>query len=116
VYTLTEPRLTEAKPILEEFRTILHSKGKIDAIKFEWRLRKCLDVGTSRMKDLAEGLSKIERYRFLAVYYMENSRESKEIAPELEGVLARIYGIKSYHHPELSSKRAAFWDSMPKEE
>jgi hypothetical protein len=116
MYKVTERRLAKAEPILEEFRTILHSKGKINAREFEMKLRECWNVGYGEMKSLAEDLSTIERYRFLAVYYMEYSNGSRDVvASEFKEVLAKIYKIDYYHHPELSVKRDAFWDSMPKE-
>ncbi len=116
MYKVTENRLAKAKPILEEFRTILHSEGQINAKEFEMKLRECWNVGYVEMKSLAEDLSRIERYRFLAAYYMEYSNGSRNlVALEFENVLANIYKIDYYHHPELPVKRDAFWNSMPKE-
>ena len=115
MYRVTSRRLAMAQPILDTFTTEIHSKGRIDATRFEMALRECWDVGYQEMKDLAEDLLKMQEYRFLAAYYMENSNGSRDrVAMEFKEVLAKLYGIKWYDSPDREVKRKAFWSLMPK--
>ncbi len=115
MYRVTPRRLAKAQPILDAFAVQLHGKRAIDVTRFEMELRECWDVGYREMKDLAEDLLKMRRYRFLAAYYMENSNGSRDrVAAEFKEVLAKLYGIDWYESPERETKRKAFWDTMPK--
>jgi len=117
MYKVTERRLKKAEPILERFRMQLQKSGKVDAHRLELDLRECWNVGYQEMKWLAMGLAKLPRFRFLAVYYMENSNTGGRacVASEFKGVLARIYGVKAYHSEERDSKRDEFWKTMQTE-
>lgn len=68
------------------------------------------------MKSLAEDLSKNERYRFVAAFYMENSNGSRDmVASELKDVLEKLYGFDWHVSRDYEASRDKFWTSMPKE-
>ena len=116
MYKVTSRRLAKAEPILDQYRAELHRRGTIDVHAFETALRDCWNVGYKEMKDLAEHLSKIARYRYLAAYYMENSNGSRQlVAAEFKDVLAELYGLDWYDAKDREPRRKKFWVTMPKE-
>ncbi len=116
MYRVTPRRLKKALPILERHRGELHKSGQMDALVFEMELRECWDVGYQEMKSLAEDLSKNERYRFVAAFYMENSNGSRDmVASELKDVLEKLYGFDWHVSRDYEASRDKFWASLPKE-
>ncbi len=116
MYRVTPRRMKKALPILERHRAELHKSGRMDARGFEMELRECWDVGYQEMKSLAEDLSKNERYRFVAAFYMENSNGSRDmVASVLKDVLEKLYGFDWHVSRDYEAARDKFWASMPKE-
>lgn len=115
MYTLTEKRLEEAKPILNEFRDRLHSEGSIDALDFERRLIEGLGCGKVDFKEVSKQLLKTDEYLYLAAYHMENSNGPRDlVALEFKTSLAKIYGVDIYGSEGMEEARERFWDGMHK--
>lgn len=111
MYKLTDTRLEKARAILERYRAQLLAKGRFDAGLFEQELRKCWDIGYQTLKGVAIDMAKKARYKKVALYYMEHINGA-EVVCEFQGPLAKAYGVRSYHAPNLKMKRAQFWAAL----
>ena len=108
MYKLTPRRLEKAKDILEHYRETLFLRFTYNTDQFEKALRECWNLGYRELKDIATDMLKHERYKHIAVYYMEHSN-LPVVVSEFKPVLAKVYGIQCYHAPDLKQKREAFW-------
>jgi hypothetical protein len=112
MYRLTERRKAKADPILEKYNAQLHADGAISAMAFEKELCACWNVGYQSLKDIIKDLSKLDEYVYLAAYYMEHSNSGVGVVCEFQPVLAKLYGIKWYHGPDMKTAQKAFWAKM----
>ena len=114
MYRLTERRLAKALDILEKYRAQLRKCMRFEAGCFERELCECWGVGYREMKGLAEDMLKNERYRHVAVYYMEHSN-TPGVSDNFKDPLSRVYGIKWYNDPDMPEKRDMFWAKFKEE-
>ena len=109
MYRLTNRRLEAARPILDEYQTRLFSHQSFDAQALEYELREVWGIGYQELKDVAADMVKQDRYREVALFYMERSNPGTGVAAEFKPVLAKAYGVRSYDQPDRDAKREAFW-------
>ena len=112
MFRITERRLANAEAILEKYRGELFAKRSFDAQSFERELRDLWQTGYQEMKSVALQLLKNERYREIAVYYMEHSNPGTGVAAEFKVPLASVYGVKSFDGPEREQMQTRFWASV----
>ena len=112
--TLTEKRLTQAKPVLESNRKRLHESGKIDARQFEKELREVWDVKYLTFRTIIIDMAKNHsRYKYLVAYYIENENPNG-VGAHYRSALAKLYGMRRLADPEREKKKAAFWKRIGK--
>lgn len=108
MYKLTKRREAKALPILERAYESLVSHGGFDVGILERDLRDCWNIGYHELYDILEDAFKDERWRYVAVYYME--RIMPMLTSELRLALEKAYGIsKRGPCQEWDSYRDAFW-------
>ncbi len=112
MYRLTEKRLASAEAILGKYRAELFANRCFNAQIFERELRDLWQTGYQEMKSIALQLLKNERYREVAVYYMEHSNPGTGVAAEFKRALASLYGMESFHAVERDEMRKKFWASV----
>jgi hypothetical protein len=112
MYRLTQKRLASAEAILEKYRAQLFANKSFDARSFELELRHLWQTGYREMKWVAVQLLKNERYREVAVYYMEHSNPATAVATEFKRPLASIYGVKAFDAPEREQMQKKFWANV----
>ncbi len=112
MYRLTEKRLASAETIFENYRAKLFANRCFNAQIFERELRDLWKTGYQEMKSIALQLLKNERYREVAVYYMEHSNPGTGVASEFKLPLASLYGMKLFGAPEREEMRESFWASV----
>lgn len=108
MYRLTERRLQKAANILEKYRDQLHTRFHFDARQFEMELRECWGTGYRGIKSVVKDMLKNDRYRHVAVYYMEHAN-APVVVSEFKLPLAKVYGIRRYDSAETEQKRNEFW-------
>ncbi len=108
MYRLTKMRLQKAKPILEKYLAQLNQRYAFDVGGFESELKECWNLGYQELKGIAEDMSKNDRYRYLAIYYMEHSN-TPGIVSEFQPLLAKAYGISWYYDTDREKKQVEFW-------
>jgi len=108
---LTERRLRKAIPILEEYRDKFYRHLRFDTGLFEMELRDCLNLGYQGFKGVVKDMLRMTRYKYLALYYMENSNAPGPVS-EFWGPLAKAYGVRFYRAPDMEKKRSLFWDKF----
>ena len=57
-------------------------------------------------------MAKNERYREVAVYYMEQSNAGTGVASEFKSPLASVYGLKTFDAPERAEMQEKFWANV----
>jgi hypothetical protein len=107
MYRLTEKRLFKAETILEEYRDKLYRYCRFDAGQLDLALRKCWNIGYQELKSIMKDMLRHARYRYLALYYMQNI--SQLVVIEFKGPLANAYGSTRYDDPNTQQKRQSFW-------
>ncbi len=113
MYRLTTRRLQKAKDVLEKYRTLLRAKLAFDAGQLEHELRQCWDLGYQELKDIMADMLRHERYRHVAIYYMEHSN-CTGVVSEFQSPLAKVYGIRGYFDPDRQKKQQEFWAAFQK--
>jgi hypothetical protein len=108
MYRLTEKRLAAAAGVLEKYRAQLFAKRAFDADRFERELRDLWKTGYREMKAVAIQLLKNQRFREVAVYYMEHSN----VGAEFKVPLASVYGVKGFDVPERDEAQKRFWANV----
>ncbi|MCK4660338.1 MAG: hypothetical protein KAV82_12515 [Phycisphaerae bacterium] len=112
MYSLTEKRLASAEAILENYRAQLFAQRPFDAQSFERELRDLWQTGYQEMNSVALQLLKNERYREVAVYYMEHSNPGTGVAAEFKLPLASVYGVKTFDAPEREEMQKRYWANV----
>ena len=110
MYRLTPRRLQKAEPILEKYREKLYRLCHIESVALEVELRKCWNIGYQELKHIMEGLLRLERYRYLALYYMQNHNVC--VVTEFWAPLAKAYGSRKYDAEDTQKNRKKFWDNF----
>lgn len=114
MYRLTERRKAKAAPILEKYGAQLHQTGEIEVRRFEDALRDCWGIGYRELKDIIVEMSRMDEFKYLSAYYMENSNSGVGVVMEFQPALAKLYGIQHYHHKDLENRRKEFWKGLAK--
>jgi len=112
MYKLSDERFEKAKPILEKYRAQLHTTGRFNAEGLEKELRQCWKPGSREVKDVVMRLSKTDRYKYLAAYYMEHSDAGKKPLIEFWPTLSVLYGAEYYQSLMRVRKQKAFWSRL----
>lgn len=111
-YRLTNRRLLKATPILEEaFAFIVNNRAKSLPYDFEMKLRSCWNIGYQELKDVMADMLKYDRYKYLAVLYMETS-SCPGVVTEFQSVLRKLHGVKCYSPVTYSEDRKPFWEGF----
>lgn len=106
--SFTIRRQRAAYDILENYRKRLYQGDRFDQRALELELRKRWDTGYQFLKQVAHGMLLSSRYRYLAVYFMED--EYPCIVSEHSFYLQEIYGDMWRYCSEKDPKlRARFW-------
>ena len=108
MYRLTTNRLAKAKPILEKYRRKLYEDFSFDARMLEKELKECWDLGYQEIKQIAEEMLNMPRYKYVAIYYMEHGG-APGVVSEFQGLLAAVYGIRDYHAPDRDQISKELW-------
>ncbi|HUU11629.1 MAG TPA: hypothetical protein VM431_13965 [Phycisphaerae bacterium] len=111
MYRLTQPSMRKAELILEDYRKRLYKHFRFDARSLEIELRGCWNVGYQELKDIFRDMLRLDRYRYVAIYYMENISGSAVVS-EFQKPLAQAYGVRFFRAPEMQRKRKEFWDKF----
>jgi hypothetical protein len=111
MHRLTQRRLADVQPVLEEYRAELFNRRSFDARSLESELCLAWRLGYQELKSIMWDMVKLARYREVAAYYMEHS-SSTGVVVEFWEPLARLYGIEWYHAPERQEKRKKYWDEV----
>lgn len=115
MYRLTEIRLRKAEPILENYRRRLYERFRFEPGLLERELRECWNVGYQELKDIFKDMLKQERYRYVAIYYMENI-SGAAVVSEFWEPLAEAYGVRYFRAPDMEQKCEEFWKKFRNEE
>jgi hypothetical protein len=108
--SLTKSRLEKATPILERHRTKLMNEGDFRVSELESELKTCWGVGYTDLKSIMPEMLKNERFRLVAVRYMEQSNGGTIVVSSgFKGYLAEVYGIKNHDLEGVDAKKK-FWD------
>lgn len=105
---LTDRRFDEAKLILDRRRKTLLETGFLDAHGLERELRQLWGIGYQALKGIMIDLSNMDDYVLVAAKYMESGCPG--VVSEFKPTLAKLYGIRYYHAPEMAENRQEFWD------
>lgn len=110
MYKLTEQRLSTAETILDKYRELLLTRKQFNCNLFETELRSAWDLGYHEIKDILLDICKrFEKYRLVALYYMENQNPSGAVS-EFQTALATAYGTRDWHSTTAKEK-ADFWSN-----
>jgi len=108
MYKLTKRREAKALPILEGAYKSLVTRGGFEVHALERELRACWNIGYHELYDVLEDAFKDDRWRYVAVYYMERVLPSPTC--ELKHALAKAYGIERWSgDKQTQTARMAFW-------
>jgi hypothetical protein len=111
-YRLTEKRLLKATPILDEaFEYIVKNRAKRLPDGFEGELTRCWDITYQELKYFMKDMLELERYKYLAVLYMETSN-CTHIVSEFKKPLEHVHGLESYSHDTFPEERKPFWEEF----
>lgn len=109
MYKLTKIRETKAASILERAYQSLVNKGSFEVHSFERELRTCWNIGYHELYDVMEDALKDEKWKYVAVYYMERVNGPSPTC-ELKHALAKAYGVHRWNMTEDGRKaRMMFW-------
>lgn len=109
MYKLTKRREDKALTILVESHEALVVSGAFDVHDFERKLRDCWGVGYHELYAILDDACKDERWRYVAVYYME--RIMPALTMELRSALAKAYGMANQGEgSDWQVCRKKFWD------
>jgi hypothetical protein len=116
MYRLTDRRLESARPILEKYRAALIANKGFHPGSLEQELRQCFAVGGTplgyqSLKDIMIDMLKRERYRHVALYYMEHQNPTGPVS-EFQGPLARAFSMPQYDRQDREGKRKQFWGAF----
>jgi hypothetical protein len=120
MYKLTDRRFDATKRIFEKYRQELFANHEFDAHTFERELRGVLDTGYQELKDVMMEIvrktrldlpRKTDRYRELAVYYMEHIN-GPGVVSEFQQPLADVFGVTYFHAPDVAQKRDGYWKNV----
>jgi hypothetical protein len=114
MYRLTRRRQEKAQAILNKYRIQLQDEGVVRVEAFEMDLRACWKVGYQELKGIIIDLSKLNPYRYLAAYYMENSNAGIGIVTEFKRHLDHLYGFDRNEGEDQAKKRESFWAGLKK--
>lgn len=113
MYRLTQRRLQKAQSILDEaFIFLVKTKGQAFPYDFERNLRNCWNIGYQELKDIMKDVLKEEKYKYLAVLYMEAGGEC--VVCEFQAPLAKVHGLKYFTRDGLLANRHKFWNKFIK--
>jgi len=112
MYRLTTRRLHKAEPILEKYRDKLYRHLRFEAWVFENELKECWNVGYQEIKYIMLDMLRLERYRYLVLYYMQSVNTC--VVSEFQGSLAEAYGSKDFYAPDMNLRRKTFWATFAK--
>ena len=109
MYRLTDRRLAKAKQLLEGYRSNLAEHGRFNVSVMDHELKEIWNIGYQELKGvIIDMFENHERYRYVAVYYMEHSNATGVVG-EFQDPLADAYGITHYHDDMLAESRQRFW-------
>jgi hypothetical protein len=108
MYRLTDLRFKKSKEILEKYHDQFYRSFEFDARAFECELKECLKTGYKEIGDIAVGLLKDDKYRHVALYYMEHC-DGQCVRSEFKGHLADAYEISAYDIQRREDKKEEFW-------
>ena len=109
MFRLTDKRFASAETILQKYRARLFASRCFNAQQFERELCDLWQTGFREMESIARQLLKNERYREVAVYYMEHSNPGTGVASEFKPYLASVYGMRLFDAAEREEMRERFW-------
>ena len=88
--SFTIRRQKMAYDILESYRKRLYEGNRFDQRAFELELKKCWDTGYQFLKQVAHAMLLSSRYRYLAIYFMEDGYPC--VVSEHKRYLREVYG------------------------
>jgi hypothetical protein len=100
-----------AEEILERYRCQLFNNGKFRQMSLENELKSCWNTGYQTIKQYAHDMMLSPRYRYVALYLMENAYPN--IICEHQQYLCEAWGCPYARHPsnkDANKCRRRFWD------
>lgn len=112
-YKLTEKRLKKAESILDAaFSLLIKNKAKEFLPRsFELDLCECWNVGYKELKFIMLDMLSHEKYKYLAVRYMEHT-DGTGVKVEFQRHLADIHGVSEYNRLTYDKDRELFWNGF----
>ena len=106
--SLTKKRLEAATPILERYREKLLENGDFRIAELESELKDCWGIGFTDLKSIMPEMLKNERFRLVAVKYLEQTNGTG-VPVHFQEFLCDVYGIDHFgsHVPEAKKH---FWN------
>lgn len=112
MYKLTKVREAKALSILKEAYQSLRVRGCFDVYAFERELRGLWNIGYHELYDVMEDAFRDQRWRYVAVYYMERI-SGPCLTCELRHALTKAYGVEKWNDKTAwADARARFWDGF----
>ena len=112
MYRLTERRLKKALPILEEYRNTLHTKRWFNAWMLDTALQKCWNIGYRELKGIMIDMLANQRFRFVAIYYMENCNHGSGVISEFRPHLVKSFGLRHWNSGLVKNASKDFWEKF----
>lgn len=116
VSKFTTKLLRSAQTILDNaFDALVETQGKYTVSQIENDLRTVWNTGYQELKPIFIDMAKRDdKYKYIAVRYMETSNSSVGVVSEFQRPLAQHYGIKKFSNLSMEEDRRRFWELFRK--